>query len=115
MSTRRNDPCPCGSGKKYKRCHLMIEEEARERAERERDAQWRNEKPNPAARLALAGFMGLCGSGRGEDHYRIESRKNQILAPNANGDLFLQDRIPEDSETAGRAGYQAIMRVRRKE
>ncbi len=21
MSTRRNDPCPCGSGKKYKQCH----------------------------------------------------------------------------------------------
>ena len=25
---RRNDPCPCGSGKKYKRCHLAVEEHA---------------------------------------------------------------------------------------
>ena len=25
----RNDPCPCGSGKKYKHCHLPIEEAAR--------------------------------------------------------------------------------------
>lgn len=25
----RNDPCHCGSGKKYKRCHLPIEEKAR--------------------------------------------------------------------------------------
>jgi hypothetical protein len=25
----RNDPCPCGSGKKYKSCHLPIEEAAR--------------------------------------------------------------------------------------
>lgn len=25
----RNDPCPCGSGKKYKQCHLPIEEAAR--------------------------------------------------------------------------------------
>jgi len=25
----RNDPCPCGSGKKYKRCCLPKEEEAR--------------------------------------------------------------------------------------
>jgi hypothetical protein len=25
----RNDPCPCGSGKKYKNCHLPIEEAAR--------------------------------------------------------------------------------------
>ena len=22
----RNDPCPCGSGKKYKKCHLPQEE-----------------------------------------------------------------------------------------
>jgi uncharacterized protein YecA (UPF0149 family) len=21
----RNDPCPCGSGKKYKKCHLLID------------------------------------------------------------------------------------------
>ncbi|MEO2091003.1 MAG: SEC-C metal-binding domain-containing protein, partial [Gemmataceae bacterium] len=21
----RNDPCPCGSGKKYKNCHMKIE------------------------------------------------------------------------------------------
>src|ERR1700756_2771476 len=25
----RNDPCYCGSGKKYKRCHLPIDEKAR--------------------------------------------------------------------------------------
>jgi preprotein translocase subunit SecA len=22
----RNDPCPCGSGKKYKKCHMPIDE-----------------------------------------------------------------------------------------
>ncbi len=27
-NTGRNDPCPCGSGKKYKRCHLREDEEA---------------------------------------------------------------------------------------
>jgi preprotein translocase subunit SecA len=21
----RNDPCPCGSGKKYKKCHMLID------------------------------------------------------------------------------------------
>lgn len=26
---RRNDPCPCGSGQKYKRCHLLLEKEDR--------------------------------------------------------------------------------------
>ena len=24
---RRNDPCPCGSGKKYKKCHLGHEDD----------------------------------------------------------------------------------------
>lgn len=30
--TGRNDACPCGSGRKYKRCHLR-EDEASERSE----------------------------------------------------------------------------------
>jgi uncharacterized protein YecA (UPF0149 family) len=25
-SVGRNDPCPCGSGKKYKKCHLATDE-----------------------------------------------------------------------------------------
>jgi len=29
MSAGRNDPCPCGSGLKYKKCHLPIDEAAR--------------------------------------------------------------------------------------
>jgi hypothetical protein len=33
----RNEPCPCGSGRKYKRCHLPIDEAARD-AEVRRDA-----------------------------------------------------------------------------
>lgn len=28
-TTGRNDPCPCGSGKKYKKCHLAEDEAAR--------------------------------------------------------------------------------------
>jgi preprotein translocase subunit SecA len=24
----RNDPCPCGSGKKYKKCHMQSDEGA---------------------------------------------------------------------------------------
>lgn len=30
--TRRNDPCPCGSGKKYKNCHMRLEQLEREAA-----------------------------------------------------------------------------------
>jgi hypothetical protein len=32
----RNDPCHCGSGKKYKQCHLVKDEEA-ERAKRAKE------------------------------------------------------------------------------
>jgi SEC-C motif len=28
MTVGRNDPCPCGSGRKYKKCHLPLEEPA---------------------------------------------------------------------------------------
>ncbi len=35
----RNDPCHCGSGKKYKDCHLPIEQEARAEQLRMRQAQ----------------------------------------------------------------------------
>jgi preprotein translocase subunit SecA len=28
----RNDPCPCGSGKKYKKCHMLIDEGAETRS-----------------------------------------------------------------------------------
>ncbi len=27
MNAKRNDPCPCGSGKKFKKCHGQIEAE----------------------------------------------------------------------------------------
>ena len=30
---QRNAPCQCGSGKKYKKCHLLIEREEAEQAE----------------------------------------------------------------------------------
>ena len=31
-NTKRNDPCPCGSGKKYKKCHLSEDEAAQHAA-----------------------------------------------------------------------------------
>ena len=35
MNTKigRNDPCPCGSGKKYKRCHLPLDQQGKPRVE----------------------------------------------------------------------------------
>ncbi len=32
MTTGRNDPCPCGSGRKYKKCHLAADSAPREAA-----------------------------------------------------------------------------------
>jgi hypothetical protein len=28
LKTGRNEPCPCGSGKKYKKCHMEADEKA---------------------------------------------------------------------------------------
>ncbi|HEY6476379.1 MAG TPA: SEC-C domain-containing protein, partial [Polyangia bacterium] len=38
-ATGRNDACPCGSGKKYKRCHLPADEQATAPAPEAPDAQ----------------------------------------------------------------------------
>ena len=32
LKTGRNDECPCGSGKKYKKCHLQADEKAQSEA-----------------------------------------------------------------------------------
>lgn len=32
LKTGRNDECPCGSGKKYKKCHLEADEKAKSAA-----------------------------------------------------------------------------------
>jgi hypothetical protein len=32
MKTGRNEPCPCGSGKKYKKCHSAADQTARSEA-----------------------------------------------------------------------------------
>lgn len=37
-SAGRNDDCPCGSGKKYKKCHLRADEEAASKALSESNA-----------------------------------------------------------------------------
>jgi len=50
----RNDPCHCGSGKKYKQCHLGADE-AKARQAREKAAA---EAPAPAAAEATAAASG---------------------------------------------------------
>jgi len=43
----RNDPCPCGSGKKYKRC-CLAKDEQRAAQEREHVPQPEEDAPSPA-------------------------------------------------------------------
>lgn len=54
----RNDPCPCGSGRKYKRCHLM--EESREHTLRNRLLDFARSLPAENDR-ALRDFLGAPG------------------------------------------------------
>lgn len=57
--TGRNDPCLCGSGKKYKKCHLREDEEAEHklRAEQEkaRAEEARSQEAEDKAQPALEG------------------------------------------------------------
>jgi hypothetical protein len=50
----RNDPCHCGSGKKYKQCHLA-EDEAKARSERAKAAE---AAPPPSAETAAPAHAG---------------------------------------------------------
>lgn len=52
MSVSRNDPCPCGSGKKYKKCCLGADEEKR----RQHNAMLRNIAIGIAAVAVVLGF-----------------------------------------------------------
>lgn len=47
MKLGRNDPCHCGSGKKYKQCHLE-KDEAKEREARAKAADKAAGEPAPA-------------------------------------------------------------------
>jgi hypothetical protein len=45
----RNDPCYCGSGKKYKKCHLQEDEAAEHKILEERDALQKAEAAKASA------------------------------------------------------------------
>jgi len=67
--TGRNDPCPCGSGKKYKKCCLPKEKEARREAERpapgygpvERALKWLETRYPDETEEAVHGHWALAG------------------------------------------------------
>lgn len=51
MKQERNKPCSCGSGKKYKKCHFLIEfQEQREREEAALKI-WRERLADPNSKI----------------------------------------------------------------
>jgi hypothetical protein len=63
-SLGRNDPCHCGSGKKYKQCHLALDEAA----QRDARAQAKDDAPAPAAEEASAKASPSSAMPRGKTH-----------------------------------------------
>ncbi|MCE5293491.1 MAG: SEC-C domain-containing protein [Chlamydiales bacterium] len=49
MDAKRNDPCPCGSGKKYKKCHGQIDAEMKKT---QRSYSMPGDSKNPALSFA---------------------------------------------------------------
>src|ERR671915_214082 len=71
----RNDPCPCGSGKRYKQCCLKAEriEAASDRSEAvPRALQWLLTKYGPAAREAL--YEGFFGGIDDDEYERLQNQ-----------------------------------------
>lgn len=66
MKTGRNDPCPCGSGKKYKKCCMEKDEETARLAQLELQKA-RAAEENSAAEAHVAG-EGDEGEGKTEPH-----------------------------------------------
>ena len=56
----RNDPCPCESGKKYKRCCLAKDQQAKSKERREKREAWesviKNEN-NPNRRHYISNYL----------------------------------------------------------
>ena len=121
MDTGRNDPCPCGSGKKYKKCCLAKDEakarvearEAQERAlqaareaEEKEKADWeaRRNAP-PAARPSRSDSRAAAeadsevedGTDSGaDDHFPELTGDDEEKSPFPQIDLTLPELTPED-------------------
>jgi hypothetical protein len=53
MKFGRNDPCPCGSGLKYKKCHLIKQQELEAAANFEWDKWFAQDQTVGQANLAV--------------------------------------------------------------
>jgi hypothetical protein len=71
----RNDPCPCGSGKKYKRCCMDMHEQVRRNAASEQveDLEERQQEQSRLVELIEKTF-GLYAAGKNQDAIRSASK-----------------------------------------
>lgn len=69
-SAGRNDPCPCGSGKKYKKCHLAQDQQAEHAAMLKADSSARAEAAAAAATMPESGHPPAAGHPRPEPRPR---------------------------------------------
>ncbi len=73
----RNDDCPCGSGKKYKKCHLRSDEEAVSKQMTEAQSK----ADNSAAKEAEAAEVEAQASGSRPKPVQSGGRANAPKAP----------------------------------
>jgi len=102
----RNDPCPCGSGKKYKKCCLPKEQEAQREAARpapgetpvERALEWLNRRYPEEVTEAIGAHLELAGEDAFECLRELPDDYAQMVIINvhewliADGDLSFEDR-----------------------
>jgi hypothetical protein len=71
----RNDPCPCGSGKKYKKCHLPSDEQA--------ERELRGKANEAAAKKAEAAAKKEAEKGEAKDEAKAPAIKPKEHAKGA--------------------------------
>src|SRR4026209_391429 len=125
----RNDPCPCGSGKKYKKCHLAADEAATIAPPEEPDAKelltngWRLfEQRRPGAaekefKAALAADSTLHDARVGIGRARLsagnaEGAKEELSAVIASGEAQLAKLAKKEKKDAfDQPEYQPFIRA----
>lgn len=93
----RNEPCHCGSGKKYKKCHLAADQAERDRQRREEQSS------NPADELSEAFSLAKEGSLPAGANLSTDDPKLGGLSPQAKEILLEYVQRREEIERAGEA------------
>ena len=97
VKTKRNDPCPCGSGRKYKKCCLRnheMQRDARIDIQRAQEEAAKRPKSNVDIRDADGNKLK-----EGEDYEHDEETGSLIIKPEGAGQIVTLDELdPEETE-----------------